>query len=253
MAVTKSLVWCELLAAELQSAKAFYRKVVGWDMHDMSMPNGTYTVLNAAGAGIGGIMEMPKDVSGMRPFWSPYIEVDNVDSAAGQAQSLGGKILRAAQDIPDVGRFAVVADPQGAIINLFKSLRPGAMPDAAAPGVVGWYELHAKDWQDAFTFYSKMFGWSQGESHDMGPMGIYQLFIVGGRAAGGMFASPEAAKGCFWLPYFNVDDIDAAHGRLTAAGGKVLNGPMQVPGGGWIIQALDPQGAKFALLGQRAA
>lgn len=253
MAGAKPFVWCELLAADLSAAKAFYRKVVGWDMNDMPMPNGTYCVLNTAGVGIGGIMEMPKNVTGMHPFWSPYIEADDVDASARQAEVLGGKILRPAQDIPNIGRFAVVADPQGAIINLFKSLSPGPVADGRSPGAVGWYELHAQNGQDAFGFYSKMFGWTRGEAHDMGPMGIYQLFLIGAQAAGGLFSSPQAAKGGFWLPYFNAGDIDAAHRRLNEAGGKTLNGPMQVPGGGWIIQAMDGEGAMFALLGQRAA
>jgi predicted enzyme related to lactoylglutathione lyase len=253
MSGAKSFVWCELLTSDLHAAKAFYGKVLGWDMHDMAMPAGTYTVLNAAGTGIGGIMEMPKDVTGMGPFWSPYIEMDDVDAGTKQAHLLGAKILRPAQDIPNVGRFAPIADPQGAIINLFKSLRPGAVPEAGATGTVGWYELHAKNWEDELTFYSKMFGWTQGEGHDIGPMGIYQIFNIGAQAAGGMFSSPEPAKGCFWLPYFRAGDIDAAQRRLGEAGGKTLNGPMQVPGGDWVVQAMDPQGAKFALMGRRAA
>jgi hypothetical protein len=252
MAGAKSFVWCELLTPDLQAAKTFYRRVLGWDIHDMPMPAGTYAVLNAAAVGIGGIMEMPKDASGMGPFWAPYIGLDDVDAGAKQAHLLGAKILRAAQDIPEVGRFAVIADPQGAIVNLFKALRPGPVTDARAAGTVGWYELHAKNWQDSLSFYCKMFGWTQAEGHDMGPMGIYQIFAIGAQSAGGMFSSPEAAKGSFWLPYFNVDDIDAAHKRLNEAGGKILNGPMQVPGGGWVIRAMDGQGAMFSLLGQRA-
>jgi len=86
---------------------------------------------------------------------------------------------------------------------------------------------------------------------DMGPMGTYQLFTIGGAAVGGMFNSPAAQMARFWLYYFNVSDIDAAGKRVSDGGGKITQGPQQVPGGGWIIQASDPQGAAFALHGSR--
>jgi hypothetical protein len=111
--------------------------------------------------------------------------------------------------------------------------------------------LHTTDWTDAFEFYSAMFGWLKGDAMDMGPMGTYQLFTIGGVPIGGMFNSPAAQAACFWLYYFNVEDIDAAAGRISENGGKIMRGPHEVPGGGWIVQAADPQGAAFALLGSR--
>ena len=96
-----------------------------------------------------------------------------------------------------------------------------------------------------------MFGWVKGEALDMGPMGTYQIFKSAGLATGGMFNSPGARAAPFWLYYFNVDDIDAAAKRVTEGGGVIAQGPNQVPGGNWILQAADPQGAVFALSGPK--
>jgi predicted enzyme related to lactoylglutathione lyase len=148
----------------------------------------------------------------------------------------------------------VVDDPQRASFVLFRAANPG--PDQPPPGLlgrIGWHELYATDWAQALAFYRALFGWQQAEAIDLGAMGTYQTFSVGGETIGGMFNKPPAIPATFWLFYVNVDDIDAALARVTAAGGQILNGPMQVPGGDWIIQAQDPQGAMFALVGKRAA
>jgi hypothetical protein len=166
-------------------------------------------------------------------------------------KQLGGKMLGAPMDIPNVGRFAMVTDPQGAALNLFKSAQSDQPVVSNEPGHIGWHELHTTDWPKAFSFYTDMFGWLKGEGVDMGPMGTYQLFTIGGVATGAMFNSPAAHAARFWLYYFHVGDIDAAAKRVNDNGGKIMQGPHQVPGGSWIVQAADPQGAAFALLGSR--
>jgi predicted enzyme related to lactoylglutathione lyase len=248
-----SFVWYELMSSDVAAAKAFYTKVIGWKTEDMSMPGMTYTVLRAGDTQIGGMMTLPKDAAaaGMRPCWTSYIDVDDVDAAAAKVRSLDGKIYSAPADIPNVGRFAVVADPQGASFNLFKPTQPGQRVVSSEPGHIGWHELHTNDASKAFDFYSAMFGWAKGDAVDMGPMGTYQLFTVGGMAVGGMFNSPAAQAARFWLYYFNIGDIDAAAKRVSDGGGKIMHGPQQVPGGGWVVQAADPQGAAFALLGSK--
>jgi predicted enzyme related to lactoylglutathione lyase len=110
----------------------------------------------------------------------------------------------------------------------------------------------ADDWQKAFGFYSELFGWQKSDAMPMGEMGTYQMFSTGGQAIGGMFNKPPAVPAPYWLYYFNVGDIDVAVERVWANGGQILNGPMEVPGGHWIIQGKDPQGAMFALVGKRA-
>jgi predicted enzyme related to lactoylglutathione lyase len=246
-------VWYELMSSDVAAAKAFYVKVVGWNTQDVPMPGMTYTLLSIGNTQIGGLMALPKEAStaGMKPCWVGYVEVDDADGAAAKVKQLGGKILGAPMDIPNVGRFAMVTDPQGAAFNLFKPAQSGQRVVSNEPGHIGWHELHTTDWPKAFDFYSDMFGWLKGESVDMGPMGTYQLFTIGGVATGAMFNSPAAHAARFWLYYFNVGDIDAAAKRVSDNGGKIMQGPHQVPGGGWIVQAADPQGAAIAMLGSR--
>jgi len=109
--------WCELMTTDVDAAKAFYGKLFGWGMEDMPMPEMTYTVVKAGGNGIGGIMAIPKQAQGMPPMWGAYVTVDDVDMTARTAEQLGAKLLVPPQDIPDVGRFCVIQDPQGATIN----------------------------------------------------------------------------------------------------------------------------------------
>ena len=230
--------------------------VVGWNTQDMPMPGMTYTLLQMGETQVGGLMALPKDASeaGMRPCWVGYVGVEDADRAASRVTELGGKILMPPTDIPNVGRFAAVTDPQGAAFNLFKPTQSGQRAVSRDPGQVGWHELHTTDWPKAFGFYSTMFGWLKGDGVDMGAMGTYQLFTINGTPSGAMFNSPAAQPGAgarFWLFYFNVGDIDAAAKRVVDGGGKIMQGPMQVPGDSWVLQAADPQGAAFALLGSR--
>jgi predicted enzyme related to lactoylglutathione lyase len=178
--------------------------------------------------------------------------VDDVDAKAEEIAAAGGVIHKAPQDIPTVGRFAVVADPQGAVFMLFKGAGepPPPLP-MMATGSAGWHELHARDWAQDWPFYERLFGWKKDTVHDMGPMGTYQLFKASGLAIGGMFTDTQSSPHAYWLYYFVVDDIDAALARLQAHGGTALFEPREVPGGAWVITARDPQGGVFALVGMR--
>jgi predicted enzyme related to lactoylglutathione lyase len=254
-------IWCELMTTDAAGAEAFYTHVVGWKAQDSGLPgiDYSYTVIGIGGADIGGILALPKEASeaGARPGWMGYVAVADADASAASIQAAGGAVHRPPADIPSVGRFAVVADPQGAVFNIMKPNPPAGSPDIqlpapGAPGHVGWHELHATDREAAFAFYAGQFGWTKDEAFDMGgPAGVYQLFATGDAAVGGIVNKMPAFPAPFWLYYFNVEDIDAAIGRLTEGGGKVMNGPHQVPGGSWIVHGLDPQGAMFALAGPR--
>jgi predicted enzyme related to lactoylglutathione lyase len=186
-----------------------------------------------------------------RPVWFGYVAVDDVDAKAKDIEAAGGAIHKAPADIPTIGRFAVVRDPQGAVFMLFKGLGEPPPPLAMMQtGSVGWHELHARDAGTAWAFYEKMFGWTKDVAHDMGPMGQYQLFKTSALPIGGMMTDSTSAHP-YWLYYFVVDDIDAGVERVKASGGTVLFGPQEVPGGAWIINAQDPQGGHFALVGMR--
>lgn len=247
-------VWYELMTTDTAAARSFYGKVVGWNMRDAPGSAINYTLLSAGGKDVGGLMALPQEAcaAGAKPCWTGYVAVDDVDAAAAKVEKLGGTVHRAPSDIPAAGRFAVVADPQGAVFSLFHPLQPGEPAPPDTLGGICWRELHTTGWPAALDFYSAMFGWRKGEAMDLGPLGTYQLFTIDGAGAGAMFNSPAARQARFWLYYFIVGNIDAAVARVTGGGGKILNGPSPVPKNRWIVQATDPQGAMFALLGARA-
>ena len=246
-------VWYELMTSDAPAALDFYKQVVGWNSQDSGMPGGVYTLMMVGDAQVAGVMQTPDELKavGAPSEWSGYIAVDDVDAMAARVLAAGGKVLRPPEDIPgDIGRFAVVADPQNAAFVLFKPSRndPPAMPPAEAPGTVGWHELRATDGAAVFDFYATLFGWKKGEGLDMGPMGTYQLFEIDGVPSGAVMTKEPDAPMPGWRYYFRVDAIDAAVERVRRLGGAVTMGPSEVPGGLWVAQARDPQGAVFALM-----
>lgn len=244
--------WHELITTDPKAAEKFYRDVVGWTAQDSGMPGQAYTLFQAGDRAVGGMLAITPDMAshGARPAWLGYVSTDDVDQTAAAIRQLGGTIHIAPQEVPGVIRFTMAADPQGAVFYAAKGLikdAPAPLP-AGTPGTVGWNELMASDGPAAFVFYEKLFGWTKDRAVDMGPMGTYQLFAAGGPAIGAMMTKPPALPVPFWGYYFNVPSIDAGTEKIKTGGGKILNGPMEVPGGQWIVQAMDPQGAAFNLV-----
>ena len=258
MASTNKFFWYELMTSDHAAAQVFYEKVVGWRLKPFPADGHPYTVLEAEGRGIGGIMPIPPEAAanGMQPCWVGYLHVADLDEAVAGLRAAGGVVHHILDPIPHVGRIAVVADPQGAMFNLLQPDGPDMQPlPPCTIGTVGWHELHGKDWETAFDFYSARFGWSKSGSMDMGAMGVYQFFAMepapeGAECSatiGAMYNDPQAPR-AYWLFYIHVDAIDAAIDRITAHCGTILVGPQEVPGGTWIVNAQDPQGAVFALV-----
>ena len=247
-------IWYELMTSDQPAAEAFYRAVVGWEMADAGQTGMRYTILSAGQRGVGGLMEIPAELAapGVKPYWAGYIVVADTDAAARRIAKTGGSIHREPSDIPNVGRFAVVADPGGAKFMLLTPLPREQEPppvEPGTPGSVGWHELSAGNGQQAaFAFYSAHFGWATIDMLDMGTMGTYRIIGADGVPFGGMMDKPATAPTASWTFYVNVHGIDAALERIKANGGQVLMGPQEVPGGSWIVQALDPQCASFALV-----
>jgi uncharacterized protein len=251
-ATPNSFVWYDVMTSDIKAAESFYTKVIGWTAKDAGMPVGGYTIFSVGASAVGGLMPITLEAAAMgaKPCWTGYIGVSDVDAYAQRVKAEGGTVHRPPEDIPGVGRFAVMADPQGAVFILFKGNgEPDQSPAApGTPGTIGWHELHAGDGAAAFAFYAKLFGWTKTRSMDMGPMGVYQIFATGGADVGGMMTKvPDMPMPC-WLYYIRVDAIDAAMERVVENGGKVMMGPHEVPGDDWILQCLDPQGAMFALV-----
>jgi predicted enzyme related to lactoylglutathione lyase len=252
-ALRGKFVWYELMTTDPKAATAFYNNVAGWGARDANVPGMAYTLFTLGEMPVAGMMAIPKEATGLRPAWIGYVGVDDVDKAARDVAQMGGVIHREAQDIPDIGRFAIVADPQGVMLALFKPLPAGAQEpvDPRIPGRTGWHELHATDGVAAFAFYEKLFGWTKGDANDMGPMGIYQHFKHDGAEVGGIMTKLPQEPAPYWLYYTNVSEINAAVERVKAGGGQVISGPLQVPGGPMIAHCLDPQDAVFALVEPR--
>jgi predicted enzyme related to lactoylglutathione lyase len=248
-----SFFWYDVMTTDVKAGVKFYSDVVGWGTQDGSSPDMEYTIFTVKGQGVAGLMPLPEEVaqSGGQPAWMGYILVDDVDQMAGRIQKEGGTLHKGPITVPEIIRFAVVSDPQGAVFLIAKPLiKEGPPPPPmGTPGIIGWHELYAGEWQGAFAFYQKLFGWTKADALDMGPMATYQLVKSGGEMPLiGMMTKPPQVPRPFWGFYINVDGIDAAVSRINAGGGKVVNGPMEVPGGQWIVQAIDPQGAFFALV-----
>jgi len=251
MPKAQGFFWYELMTTDVKAAEAFYTAVVGWRGEPFGGGVHDYTVMNAADRGVAGLMTLPDEAKAMGagPSWMGYIYAENVDAAVASLKKAGGAVHREPSDIPEVCRFAVVADPQGASFMLMTPKGPDQPPAAAGtPGHIGWHELMANDWKSAFDFYAGQFGWTKVDAMDMGAMGTYQTFATGGERIGGMMNKQPASPMPYWLFYFNVPALDAAIATITKNGGKPMFDPIEVPGGGWIVQATDPQGAMFALV-----
>ncbi|WP_454628309.1 VOC family protein [Bradyrhizobium cenepequi] len=243
--------WYELLTTDVAAAGAFYGEVVGWNVRDASTPGLAYTLLTAGDASVCGLMDLPEEGRrlGATPRWVGYVAVDDVDATAAQIRRLGGAILVPPTD-GNIGRLSVVADPQTATFALVSGLtydqrKPGRLDEL---GRVGWHELLAADRRAIFGFYRELFGWRQTDA-EADPADLYQLFSAGAQTIGGMLTKLPSVSQPFWLYYFNVDDIGAAAKRVNAGGGRILQGPIELPDGCWIVRCADPQGALFALQG----
>jgi len=238
------------MTTDTAAAESFYKKVVGWTSVPFA-PDGSYNVFNnAAGAGVGGVMKLPDAAKqmGAPPHWLMYVGTPSVDGTALRIAQLGGKVLKQPADIPDTGRFAVVQDPFGATFGIFQP--PPNRPGRSGPAGLGdfsWFELYTPNPEGAWKFYETLFGWEKTSAMDMGAMGVYQMFGRGGGIPNGGIMKPPPGAPAAWMPYALVKDAKAAAATATANGAKIVNGPMEVPGGDWIAQGMDPQGAMFSV------
>jgi predicted enzyme related to lactoylglutathione lyase len=245
-------LWYDLLTTDPDAAVPFYKAVAGWETE--VWPGATpYTMWKTSPATesmIGGVVPLPAELQAQHvpPHWLAYIGTPNVDETIKRVHALGGRTLSPAMEMPDVGRFATLADPQGASFAVFSPTRPPSEERPPKLGEFSWHELTTTDYAAAFTFYSDIFGWEKINEYDMGPMGIYFIYGRNGQQLGGMFnKTPEMPMPPNWLHYIRVADADAAADRTKQNGGTVINGPMDVPGGDRITQCLDPQGGMFAV------
>jgi predicted enzyme related to lactoylglutathione lyase len=241
-------VWHELLTSDPKAAQAFYTDIIGWKTQPFE--GGDYTMWVGSQGPLGGSMTLPEQAKkmGAPPHWMAHVEVANVDATVAEVRKHDGRVFVEPEDVPKVGRFAVIADPQGASISVFKPTQAMEQHDTTKPGEFCWGELVTSNHEAAFRFYSTLFGWEKISDFDMGAMGKYLIYGKGGKQLGGMFTkSKDMPMPPSWLYYIQVPDLDAAVERAKGKGAKLLNGPVEVPGGARIAQMMDPQGAAFAL------
>lgn len=253
-----SWIWYELMTADPAAAKAFYEPIIGWTMSPGTPETGNYGFIAAPDqAMVSGVLALTEDMTahGARPCWVGYIGVDDCDATVTAIEAAGGKTLMPPNDVPMAGRIAMVADPGGAPFYVITPTPPPGGGESTAfqaeinCGHCGWNELLAGDAPRELGFYTGLFGWSLPEPMDMGPMGKYQFIAHDGVTVGAIMPAMPQTPAPFWNHYFWVPSIAAARPLIEAGGGQVINGPMEVPGGSWIVQGIDPQGAFFSLVG----
>lgn len=254
-------IWYELLSPDVGGSKTFYDSVVGWTVATTSdFPNGYRMIGRSDGKSAGGILPLTAGMTahGARPMWLGYIGVDNVDSTADAITGDGGTILMPPFDIPQVGRVAMVADPAGVPFYIMAGTPPPGQPrarsdvfDPKKPQHIRWNELSTSDQDGAVAFYARHFGWTQEGGMPMGEMGDYKFVQVNGVGIGAIMRKPASSPMSAWTYYIGVDDIDRAAGAVTRGGGQLLYEPMEIPGGEYALAGLDPQGARFGLVGPR--
>ncbi|NIM48263.1 MAG: VOC family protein [Gemmatimonadales bacterium] len=243
-------VWHELLTSDMDAAGSFYRQLIGWGTAPWEGGGELYTTWTNNDQPVAGVMRLPEDDAnaGVPPHWMVYIHTPDLPATVQQAKDLGGHLLHGPMDIPAVGSFAVLQDPQGAV---FAAFTPAEQPGREGPVEIGefsWHELVTTDYDKGLAFYHALFGWQRTEAISMGVMGTYQMYGRGGPSLGGMYNMPaDEPAPPHWLLYVKVDDVTRAAEKVKTLGGQVLNGPMEVPGGDMVAQCIDPLGAAFAI------
>jgi predicted enzyme related to lactoylglutathione lyase len=232
-------VWHELMTPDTSAAHAFYTKTLPWKTQAWEQ-DPSYSMFAAGSGPIGGTMASTEGGA----HWMPYLGTTDIEATVRDATQLGATVKKDITSMPNGGKYAVLADPQGAVFGVYWSAQPASKETAPKRGEYSWHELTTTDPKAAFAFYSKVFGWDNAGEHQMGPDAVYYMFGRNGAPLGGLWKSNDAPPS--WLGYVRVRDVHQTAKKVTASGGRVINGPMEVPGGTWIVQCTDPSGAMFA-------
>ncbi len=246
-----AISWSELMTNDATAAAKFYSDVFGWRTEVMPMPTGEYTVANIGDAAVAGIMKKPE--AEMPVVWAFYVTVDDVDETVKQAEGLGATVVVPTMEVPTVGRFAGLQDPQGAYFMVM-TYAPTETENAvdfvksfSTHGAFSWYELRTPDPAAAMKFYSELFGWNS-KSQMMGPAMEYHTISVGEVGIGGACTPPQKDIPPHWGAYVTVDDIEATAQKIKECGGTLMMEPMDIPEVGRFTMFTDPQGGALAAI-----
>jgi hypothetical protein len=241
-------VWRELYTRDVAAAKRFYSGLFGWTAEDVPMgPDWSYTLLKNGDKQIGGIMDLanlPNEGQGIPPHWAVYVSVADVDATAEKAVAAGGKLLNPCMDIPNVGRFAVLQDPQGAVIQVFRSASGDPEDRAPERHEFCWENLSTTNPTKAAEFYQQVIGWGTTTMNDT------ILFTRQSHGETVSLASvgpaPEGTPS-HWAPFVAVDRVEAAIAKARELGGEVLLDRTEIPEVGAFGVIRDPIGAAIFL------
>jgi hypothetical protein len=236
-------VWFECVTPDADKAKAFYGEVLGWKVQEHPMGDRSYAMIAVDGAPVGGYAE-PQ--GGAPPHWTSYVSVQDCDATAKKVVKAGGKLLVESFDVPEVGRMAMLADPQGASFWLLQSIGDDAADAPSTEGRFHWNELWAKDGNEAASFYADVLGYQIKEMPM--PTGAYHVLERDGVPRGGIMTSPRSDVPPMWLPYVTVEDCDATVKRAEKLGAEVQAPPSDIPEVGRFAILTDPIGATFAII-----
>jgi uncharacterized protein len=233
--------WVDIGLPDLQAGLKFYNTLLGWEGQDMGEEAGHYTMAFKNGKMVGALSTAQDPGP---PRWTTYVNVDDVDAVAKEAELAGGTIIVAPMDVMTAGRMAIVQDTTGAVIAAWQPRDHMGAQLVNEPGAFIWGELSTSDLAKSKAFYSKVFGWGWGGADE------YAEAQVGGRTVAGVMPRPAdmpAEVPDMWLVYFGANDVDADTKRATDLGATVLVEPTDIPGTGRFSVLMDPQGATFAL------
>jgi predicted enzyme related to lactoylglutathione lyase len=236
-----SFCWIELATNDTAAARAFYTQLFGWSVSEMSMGgDDVYTLFRKDGRDAAA---MHGHTAGAPPNWLSYVAVENVDQSTAKAKDLGATVLAGPMDVPDAGRMSVLMDSQGAAFAIWQANQNKGVGVRDEPNTLCWNELQGRDVEAAKSFYPPLFGWRMKESDE------YTEWHLGENAVGGLILSkspPEVPP--FWMPYFAVEDCDAATDKATSLGGTALVSCLEIDHIGRFSVLMDPQGAVFAVI-----
>jgi len=241
-------IWYELTTPDVDAAIRFYPRFTGWGTQPF---DNDYTMWTTGDVPFAGIFRLTDQLHGMGvpPNWMPYVESDDVDATVERARALGATVMAGPDDVPGVGRYAVLVDPQGAAFGVYKSVTPAAAWDGTpVVGRMSWHELMTTDHRAALQFYRALFGWEVNGEMDMGDGQMYAMYGHGMAMYGGMYSMGPEFQGMHpaWLCYIHVPDVAEAVEAATRAGAQVIRPQMEIPGGTIAILS-DPAGAGFAV------
>lgn len=236
--------WHEVNTRHHDAMVAFYTAVFEWTASPMDVPKGRYTMFQRGADTVGGCLEMTEEWPAEVPdHWQSYIQVDDVRSLASKVESLGGAVVVPPFDIP-IGTMSVVQDPRQ---GTFSMLTGGDRRRPVGVGCIMHNELISPDLGPSLPFYEQLLGWTA-TSAEVGGQDYHMFMQDDAMRAGAIAAPPDAPLPCnMWLPYVQVEDVDATVAAITAHGGQVMMPPMDIPTVGRICVFTDPHGAMLAI------